>query len=443
MKNIILKTGTLLLAFIATTCLTFADNTTKELNIDGIKVILKTTPKEVISVRMFIEGGTANYDDKLEGIENMTLSLMIDGGTKNLSKLDFKTESEKIGTSFSAATNLDYGFISMTCIKAFWDKSWNLFADAVMNPALSKDEFTILQQQLVAGAKSNESDPDGHLALISRRNAFPNSNYRKEPNGTAESLNALTLDQVQKYYSQIIVKKRTFIVVVGNITEAEITKAIKESLAKLPQGTTTAREQQTILTEGKVFIEDRDIATNYIRGVMSAPMLNTKEGVAMRIAMNILGDRYFTELRTKRSLSYAPAAFYAQAAVFNPYSVIYISTTDPEQSMQVMVDEINKIKKEGFSEEELTDTRETFLTQYYLTLETTANQANALGVSEMAGGWEMMDNFTKDVNETTLKEVNKVFDQYSKAIVWTYLGKQGMVKQENFKQPVETKNKPY
>lgn len=443
MKNIIMKNGLVIIALFASSFFAMAEGGTKELNIEGIKVILKTTPKEVISVRMFVEGGTANYDEAQQGIENLTLNLMIDGGTKNMSKLDFKTASEKIGTSFSAGTNLDYGFVSMTCIRAFWDQSWKLFADAVINPALSENEFKLLQQQLIANAKSTESDPDGHLAFISRRNAFPNSNYNKEPNGTAKSLESLTLDNVQKYYQKIIAKKRTFIVVVGNVTEAEITKAIRESLSKMPQGTTTSREQQTILTEGKVFVEDRDIATNYIRGVMSAPMVNTKEGVAMRIAMNILGDRYFTELRTKRSLSYAPAAFYAQAAIFNPYSVIYISTIDPEQSMQVMVDEINKIKKEGFLEDELVDTRESFLTQYYLTLETTANQANALGMGELAGGWEMLDNFTKDVNNTTLKDVNKVFDQYSKAIVWTYLGKQNMVKEDNFKQPIETKNKPY
>ena len=93
---------------------------------------------------------------------------------------------------------------------------------------------------------------------------------------------------------------------------------------------------------------------------MSAPYANSKDGVAMQIAMSILGDRYFTELRTKRSLSYAPAAFYAMAAVNNPYSVIYISTTKPEESMQVMVDEINKIKKEGFLEDELRDVKVSF-----------------------------------------------------------------------------------
>ena len=229
----------------------------------------------------------------------------------------------------------------------------------------------------------------------------------------------------------------------GNVSQEELTNLIKSTLAKLPQGATAAQEQRTILTEGKVFVEDRDIATNYIRGVMSAPYANSKDGVAMRIAMSILGDRYFTELRTKRSLSYAPAAFYAMSAINNPYSVIYISTTNPEESMKVMVEEINKIKSEGFDEEELTDVKEVFLTSYYMTLETTSSQADVIGMSEIMGDWSQLDNFTDNVNSTTLKDINKVFDEYSKAIVWTYLGKQDMVKEDNFVQPKETKNKPY
>ncbi|MBC8047103.1 MAG: insulinase family protein [Fimbriimonadaceae bacterium] len=421
----------------------FAQTGTQEFTVEGIKVILKNTPKEVISVRMMIEGGTANYSEDKQGIENVTTNLMIDGGTKNRSKLDFKTAAEKIGTSFGASTNLDYGDVNMTCIKLFWDDSWKLFSDAIMQPAFTENEFNILKEQLIANAKATESDPDGYLAVLSRKNAFPGSNYVKDPSGTAKSLETITLSDVKQYYQNTIVKKRVFIVVVGNVTKEDITKKITESMKTMPQGTTAREEEQTILREGKTFIEDRDIATNYIRGVMSSPFANTKDGVSMRIAMSILGDRYFTELRTKRSLSYAPAAFYAGAAVNNPYSVIYISTIDPKQSMQVMVDEINKIKGEGFLEDELVDTREGFLTQYYLTIETTGNQADALGAAEVQGGWEQLDGITAAVNATTLKDINKVFDEYSKAIVWTYLGKQGMVKEEDFKQPVVKKNKPY
>ncbi len=418
---------------------------TKEFEVEGIKVIHKYVPKDVISVRVFVDGGTANYGKEKQGIEDLTFNLMMDGGTKSLSKIEFNTAAEKLGTTFGATTNLDYGTLSMTCIKGFWNESWALFTDAILNPAFSENEFNLLKEQLIAGAQQNMADPDTYLSYLSRSVAFENKDYAKAPDGTPESLGTLTLDDAKGYYNRIVGKKRIFVVVVGNISEEDLTAKIKETLAKLPYGIPAPQEERTVITQPKTFIEDREIATNYIRGVMSAPMPNTKEGIAMRVAISILGDRYFTELRTKRSLSYAPAAFYAAASVSNPYNVIYISTIDPKQSMQVMVDELNKIKKEGFTPEELTDKKQEFLTGYYLTLETTGNQADALGVAELNGGWEQLDNITTAVNAATLPELNKVFDKYSNAIVWTYLGKKDAVKEEDFKQTEEVpkKNKPY
>ena len=62
-------------------------------------------------------------------------------------------------------------------------------------------------------------------------------------------------------------------------------------------------------------VENRDIPTNYIRGIMSAPSMNEKEGVPMMLAMAIMRDRFFVELRTKRSLTYAPGAGFATTSL--------------------------------------------------------------------------------------------------------------------------------
>ncbi len=418
---------------------------TKEYMVEGIKVIHKPVAKDVISVRLFVEGGTSNYPKDLEGIENLTFNLMVEGGTKSMSKLDFKAASEKIGTSFSAGTNLDYGTISMTCIKPYWDQSWKLFTDALLNPALNETEFNLLREQLIANARQTMADPDAYLSNLSREVAFEKKDYAKIPGGTPESLEKITLADVETYFKKTIGKKRVFIVVVGNITEADLIEKMKTTLGGMPGGTAASRESRTLITQPKSHVEDRDIATNYIRGVMSAPFANDPEGVAYRVAISIMGDRYFEELRTKRSLSYAPSAFYAQAAITNPYGVIYISTIDPKQSMQVMVDELNKIKKEGFTEKELLDKKQEFLTGYYLTLESTANLADALGVAELTGGWENLDKLTTAVNALTVAELNAVMDKYTDTIVWTYLGKQAAVQTDDFKQttPKEKKNKPY
>nr|HMT28944.1 hypothetical protein [Bacteroidia bacterium] len=99
-----------------------------------------------------------------------------------------------------------------------------------------------------------------------------------------------------------------------------------------------------------------------------------------------------------------------------------------------MTEEINKIKKEGFTEKELTDKKQSFLTRYYMGQETSSAQSMTLGMNELGGTWKNAESFTDDVNKTTLKEVNTTFAKYTGAIRWTYLGKKDAVKEEDFKQ---------
>ena len=146
-------------------------------------------------------------------------------------------------------------------------------------------------------------------------------------------------------------------------------------------------------------------------------------------------DRFFVELRTKRSLSYAPAAFYATAAIEDPYAVYYISTVDPKQSLQVMIDEINKVKNQGFTEKELKDMKESFLTNHFLGLETNGSQTMSLGHAEIGGDWRTTETFMASVEKATVKDLNAAFNKYSSSINWSYLGKEDAVSPSDFKQP--------
>jgi zinc protease len=419
---------------------------TEEFRVDGLQVILRESPKDVISARLFIRGGVANYPDDQAGVEALALQVAMQGGTESKDKVAFQTAAEQIGTSFGSGATYDYANVSMTCIKAFWDESWDLFADAILHPAFAEKEFELMRSQMAANAKAGESDPDTHLKNIAMVNAFGADHpYGRQPEGSAESLEALTLQQVVDHYGSIMGKKNVFLVVVGNVDAKDLKAKIEATLAQMPMGPSPKTIPSKPITEDSHTVEHRDIATNYIRGLMTGPKRSSPDAIPMQVAMNILGDRYFEELRTKRSLSYAPAAFFASGIMANPYSVIYISTQDPKQSMEVMVDEINKIKKEGFEAQELKDTKATFLTYHYMGLESSSSQSNSLGMWEIAGDWEMAEQFTGKVNAIQLADLNRVFDTYTKAIAWTYLGKQDQVAEEDFVAPVTVPvaNKPY
>lgn len=410
------------------------DEKPREFIVDGMKVIFKPSIKEIISVRLFIKGGTANYPKELEGIEDLALSVATQGGTKSKNKTEFAMALEKIGTSIGSSSSLDFSDISMSCVKTFWDPSWKLFADAITSARFDEKEFSILRGQAISQAKEAESNPDEYLKNKALQNTFASRNYSKVPTGTVQSLEKITLQQLIDHYNSIVGKQNCFLVVVGNITEADLKQKVSTAFATLGQGKKTTPELR-LEFKPAANIENREIATNYIRGTMNAPAVNEKDGVPMMLAMAILSDRFFVELRTKRSLSYAPSAFYATSAIKNPYAVFYISSIDPKQSLQVMIEEINKVKNQGFTEKELKDMKESYLTSHFMKLETNDSQTMSLGLSEVAGDWRKTETFMPDVDKASIVDLNAVFNKYSGSINWTYLGKDSAVTKEDFKQP--------
>lgn len=155
----------------------------------------------------------------------------------------------------------------------------------------------------------------------------------------------------------------------------------------------------------------------------------------MMMAMAIMRDRFFIELRTKRSLTYAPSAGYTSSIFNNPYALFYASSTDPKQTLKVMIEQINEVKNQGFKEKELKDMKETYLTDHFLGLETNDSQTMELGLFEVAGDWRKTESFMADVEKTTIQDINNVFKKYSSSINWMYLGRENAISKEDFKQP--------
>lgn len=407
---------------------------TKEFEVDGFRVIYRNTGKDVISARLFVSGGTANYPLDKQGIESVAYSYIIKGGTTSMSKTDFLAAAEKMGTTFGSDASLDYGELNMQCLKESWDRSWLLFTDALLNPAYDAGEFENKKQQYISYAKQNEGDPDARLERLTVETAFKGKNYEKDPYGNTTTLAAITLDDIKSFISANLCKQRTFLVVTGNVPEDDIINKVRTSLAKLPEGTPSPQEQVSKIEQPAYDIEQRKISTNYLSGIMSGIPWNSPDAIAMMVAMNMMYDKYFVELRTKRGLSYAPAAYMNGNAVTNPFSVFYITTDHPKEAIQVMVDIINNVRKNGFTNEEFAKSKGAFLTRYFMRLETASSQSLNIGRWKLRGNLGAFDNFEAMVNAVTMQDVNRVFTGNTGNIKWNYLGDETKVSPEDFKQ---------
>ncbi|MFN2430371.1 MAG: M16 family metallopeptidase, partial [Cryomorphaceae bacterium] len=180
----------LLAAATVVSTLAFAEQEpqTDEFEVDGLKVILRHSVKGTVSARLFVLGGTSNYSKEKEGIESLALNLAVQSGPDSMTKQEFNAAAEKVGARLNANAGYDYANLSLTCVKLHWDKSWELFAKSITNPAWRQTEFDVFRDQLVTASKQSVSNPDAQLGRLSMSKAWEGTDYEKFPSGSPEAL---------------------------------------------------------------------------------------------------------------------------------------------------------------------------------------------------------------------------------------------------------------
>jgi len=399
-----------------------AQSNAQKFTVDGIEIIMKPTVKDIINVSVYYRGGVTNYAAEKAGIENLALAGAPECGTKSFSKDAFKDKADKFGINVYGSSTYDYGMIGLNCISKYFNEGWSLLAEAVRNPVYNEKDFDLLKKQILAGIKNADGDPDSKITKMAVTSTFENTPYATDPVGETNTVNDLSAREIKDYYYNILLNKnRMFIVVVGKISKEEITSKIKKAFGDIPSKTYTAFAYHTPeITSNSVNIEPRKLATNYIIGVVNAPLFTSADYAANSLAVSAFSENLFTEIRTKRNLSYAPYAVSVRLKM--PYNYMYVSTTDPKASVEVMVNELNRILTKGFSEKEFQDTRNLYITSNYLKEESTDRMAASLGRGEILGNWKMDEEFIGKIQKTTPADMTNVFKKYIKGINWNYLG---------------------
>jgi len=132
------------------------------------------------------------------------------------------------------------------------------------------------------------------------------------------------------------------------------------------------------------------------------------------------------EVRTKRSLSYAPSTRYVNR--FSSYGGIYVTAVDPDTTIEVMVNELQKMKDELIPENELRNKIRQFITFYYLGQETNQTQANSLAGYELGGiGYKELDTFIDHANKVSAADIQNVAKKYMKNLQFVLVGNPEML----------------
>ena len=405
-----------------------------EFEVNGLKVLVKRRENsQSVVAGLFLRGGARNVTAENAGVE----ALMLDVATEASQKFPrerMRRELSRTGTGLSYGLNYDYSVLSLASTRRYFDRSWEVFADAALHPSFSPEDFERVKNRTLVARSDDEDTPDSFLQILQSRVAYAGHPYLNNPRGTAASVARLTLEDVRRFHQRMMQTSRLLLVVVGDVDPRQVRQKVEASFGRLPRGDYRPEPvPQLSFRAPTVAVTERPLPTNYVQGVFAAPPLTSPDIYPMRVAQAVLQQRVFLEVRTRRNLSYAPDAFLGSQGANT--GGIYVTAVDANQAVQVMMREIARLQTEEISPEEIKGSAQHFLTRYYMGQETNAAQAGELAQYELiGGGWRNAAVFIERLRAVTPSDVRRAANTYMRNLQFVVIGDPGQIDKGVFTQ---------
>jgi predicted Zn-dependent peptidase len=403
-----------------------------DFDVNGLKVIVKRRPgAPTVAAGLFIRGGSRNLTPQTAGIENLMLSTASEA-SKKFPRDVLRKELSKMASTISAGSNEDFSAISLVSTRPNFDRTWEIFTDAVMNPAFTQADFDLVRSRILTALKNQSISPDSALDVLQDKIVYANHPYANDPNGTPETIASFKLEDIRAYHQKVMTASQLLLVVVGDVDPAVLQKRVADTLGKLPKGTYKETPLPPLAFDKPTLdITSREVETNYVKGVFAAPSLSNPDYYAMRVAMTLLQSKVINEVRNKRQLSYAPNAEMEDDAANT--ANIYVTANDANQSVFLMLKEIEQMRENGVDEEEFTGLPGYFLTTYFIKQETNASQVAELARYELiGGGWRNSLSFIDKMLAVRPEDVKTVANKYMKNIRFVVIGNPSAINKQIF-----------
>jgi zinc protease len=395
---------------------------TTKFEVAGIPVILRRNPaNEVVVANLYLLGGARQLTPQTAGIEALLL-VASERGTRHFPGSTLRQRTARLGSTIGIEAGEDWSVIGLHAIRSTFDSTWALMADRVVAPTLEPNDVEIVREQMLTGVRERRTDPDNAATELADSLLFGQHPYAIPTTGTEASLSALTVAQLRQYHAQQFVTSRMLLVVVGNVDRPQIERLVRATIGTLPRGSYRWTPPPTLPDGGRaVAFDNRMLPTNYLLGYVPGPAATSPDYTALRVATAVLSGRLFTEVRSRRNLSYAVESPFLERS----YAVggLYVTTVDPNAVLRIMRNELTALQSDEVEAAGLKRLEQQFITEYYLKNETNADQANVLARAELyQGDYRATDRFMDELRRVTPADVERVAKTYLTNFRFAFVG---------------------
>lgn len=376
----------------------------------------RTNP--IINVQLAFRGGAALDPAGKGGLTEMVAGLL-DEGAGDLDSAAFHDRLEELAVTLRFDADRDALYGELETLSDRREAAFALLHQALVAPRFDAEPIARVRSQLQAAARRALEDPATVASRAFMAMAFPGHPYGRPTGGTADTLAAITDQDLRTFVSTRMTKDRLVIGVVGDITPEALAAELERTFADLPATSNDEAvpdvAEVAAKTDGQTVIVPTGAPQSAIVFGQQGLSRDDPDFYAATVLAHILGSGPFTsrlyqEVREDRGLVYT---VYARLAPLDHAALIIGSAGTVNErageTLAVIRDVWRAVATEGVDERELADAK-TYLTgSFPLRFTSSGRIARILVAMQMDDlGIDYLDRRNEFIEAVSLSDVNRL-----------------------------------
>jgi len=363
--------------------------------------------------------GARDEPEHLSGVSHFLEHLLFKGSDTRSAR-EISQTIDRVGGDINAFTAKEYTAYYCRLPARHKELAISLLGDVLTSPSLRAEDVDNERHVILEELAMDDDSPDDVAHRAFMRHLFPEHPLGWETAGSAETVEAITPDDVRTFFGEHYRAGSTVVAVSGPLDHDSTIAQVESAFGALPTGDGRVQRVDPGVATGGEIVEDDTEQVHIVLGMQSLRR-SDDDREALDVVNHVFGgglsSRLFDEIRERRGLAYSVysgVSAYADSGAFTIYA-----GTQPAHATEVMElirEQLELIIKDGVTDDEL-DIAKGYLTgAFELGLEDTGSRmARAAGllittgevrpVAEQVARWEAVQQAdTRRVIERILSE---------------------------------------
>lgn len=398
---------------------------------NGMRVVLsRVTAVPVIALYVIYDVGARSEEKGRTGFAHLFEHMMFEGSA-NLKKGDHFKYVQSNGGTLNGSTHPDYTdyFETMPSNKlglALW-----LESDRMRSLAITPENLKNQQEAVKQEKRLSFDNQAYNTAIIDTWPALTYSNFQSSHSliGSYEDLEAASVDDVSKFFRTYYAPNNAVLVIAGDFETADAKKMVEQYFGNIPSQPQPKRPDMTepVRTQGKILtVTDQHARVPAVVMGWPAPTRHSPEfyalgmldavltaGQSSRVQLDLVkGKQSVLQFEANPGWPFASLNDYKDPGEYAAFA-LYKPNFKPQQIVDQIQEEIDRIAKEGVDEAELERVKAVLRFQKVTNLQSSLERAKVLGLFELMDGKpEMVDQDFTNLFAVTSAQIQAVAKKY-------------------------------